>query len=1022
MALSKSNYNLNFSQGIDTKTDKAQVQLGKFLNMQNSVFTVGGALSKRNGYGRLTSLPDASATFLTTFKNDLTAIGDSLEAYSSTTEQWFNRGNIQPLQLSVMAGIRNNLNQSQVDSAYSSTGFTCIVYTSQVPSNLSTAQYLYSIQDSITGQTVIAPTVITQADPTLGTPRVFLLGRNFIIVFTNKVVSTYHLKYFTVNTSIPTTVSAPTDITTSYTPASTVNFDGMVYNNTLYLAWNGASSSGIKMATLSASLSLSSTTNPDPSHEATLMSVTVDSAAQVIWVSYYNSATSTGYAFALSPLLGTILAPTEIIASGTLLNLTATAQSGVLSFLYEISNTYSYDSSIATNYIEANTLTQAGTLGTPSILDRSVGLASKAFLLNGVQYVLASYSSLYQSTYFLIQSNGNVIAKLAYGNGGGYLTLGLPSATVNGSTVKVGYLFKDLIQAVNKNTNVPTGSQVAGVYSQTGVNLAAFNLTTQGIESAEIGSNLNLSGGFLWGYDGYTPVENNFFVWPDSVEGTTATTGGNLAAQIYFYQFTYEWPDNQGNAFRSAPSIPIQIDASSSMTATNANTLTVPTLRLTYKIANPVKIVGYRWSTAQQVYYQFTSILMPVLNDPTIDFVTLVDTTSDADILGNNILYTTGGVVEDINGPAFDSVFLFDDRLWGITSEDKNLLWYSKQVIEATPVEMSDLFTLYVAPSIGAQGSTGPLTCGAAMDDKLILFKATGMNYINGTGPDNTGINSQYSQPIFITSTIGCSNQKSIVFQPQGLMFEFVSEAGNQIWLLGRDLSTQYIGAPVEALTKNATVQSAVNIPGTNQVRFTLSSGITIVFDYYYQQWNTFIGVPAISSTLFQGVHTYINSFGQVFQETPGLYLDGSNPVVMSFTTSWIHLADIQGYQRAYFFYLLGTYFSPHLLNVQIAYDYNPAPTQLTLIHPTNYSPVYGLDLTYGSGNPYGGASNREAWRIGLSRQRCESFQITVSEIYDPIYGVAAGQGLSMTGLNLVVGIKRGYRPIRADHTAGGNQ
>ena len=98
----------------------------------------------------------------------------------------------------------------------------------------------------------------------------------------------------------------------------------------------------------------------------------------------------------------------------------------------------------------------------------------------------------------------------------------------------------------------------------------------------------------------------------------------------------------------------------------------------------------------------------------------------------------------------------------------------------------------------------------------------------------------------------------------------FQSDKG--IWLLGRDLSTSYIGAPVQSLTLNATVLSALNIPATNQVRFTLDSGITLMYDYYYSQWGTFTGVPGISSTLYQSLHTYINSFGQVFQETPGLY------------------------------------------------------------------------------------------------------------------------------------------------------
>lgn len=1020
MPLQKQAIPINFSKGVDTKTDPKQVQLGSFLALVNSVFNKGGLLTKRNGFQNLPALPDATSNFVTTFNGDLTAIGSDLKAFSSGYGQWVDRGNIQPVQLSVLPLIRNNTNQSQCDTAIAPNGLVCTVYTDQDPASLSTAIYRYVVADSVTGQNIIAPTAITEADATLGTPRVFLLGNYFVVLFTNKVVSTYHLKYFAISIVNPSHVTAPADISTSYTPAASVAFDAAALGSSLYIAWNGAGSSGIKVASLSSNLVVSSTHIPDASHEATIVSVAADSHNSVIWVSYYNSATSAGYSLAVDAQLATVLAATAMIPSGTILNLASSADSGTMTLLFEVSNNYSYDSGVPTHFVKSRTLTQAGSAGTAAILKRSVGLASKAFRVGDTIYFLAAFQSPYQPTYFLLDVSGDIIAKLAYGNGGGYLTAGLPSVTVTDTVAQVAYRFKDVVQSVNKDTNVPAGTQTAGIYSQTGINLASFEIGGVSTVTAEIGGNLNLTGGFLWGYDGYTPVENNFFVWPDSVEATTSGAGGHLSAQTYFYQATYEWTDNQGNAFRSAPSVPVSIVTTG---ATSTNTVNVPTLRLTYKMSNPVKIVLYRWSTAQQSYYQVTSITTPTLNDTTVDSVAITDTLADATILGNNLLYTTGGVVENVNGPAAKSAFLFDDRLVLIPSEDPNNLWISKQVLEATPVEMSDLLTLYVAPTLSAQGSSGPVLCGAPMDDKAILFKADAISYINGTGPDSTGANSQYSQPILITSTVGCSNQKSIVFQPNGLMFE--SDKG--IWLLGRDLSTSYIGAPVEGFTQNATVLSAVSVPGTNQIRFTMSSGVTLMYDYYYGQWGTFQNVPAISSTLYQGLHTYIDSRGQVFQENPGTYLDGSRPVLMSFTTSWINLAGLQGYQRAFFFYLLGTYLSPHKLSVSIAYDYNSAPTQSSMISPDNFSPTYGgtesddQETVYGQDSPYGGNDNVEWWRVFLDRQRCSAFQLTVQEIYDPSFGVAAGQGLTLSGINLVVALKKGFRPISAAHSIGGS-
>jgi len=444
-------------------------------------------------------------------------------------------------------------------------------------------------------------------------------------------------------------------------------------------------------------------------------------------------------------------------------------------------------------------------------------------------------------------------------------------------------------------------------------------------------------------------------------------------------------------------------------------TLYVPTLRLTYKVApNPVRIVGYRWSVGQPVYYQFTSLLNPTINNPAVDLVTITDTLSDAQILGNTILYTTGGVVENIAPPASIASALFNNRLFIIDAEDQNLLWFSKQVIEDTPVDMSDLLTIYVAPTSGAQGSTGFMTALSAMDDKLIIFKKDAIYYINGVGPDNTGANSGYSDPIFISSAVGCANPNSIVLMPNGLMFQ--SDKG--IWLLGRDLNTTYIGAPVEAYNSQ-TVMSAQAIPGTNQVRFVLSNNVTLVYDYYFNQWSTFTNIFAIYATLYKGLHTYLNSYGQVLQETPGFYLDGSSPVLMSILTGWINVAGLQGFERFYQMLLLGTYYTPFTLNVSLAYNYNSSAVQQTQVLPNNYTAAWGNEAVWGSGGPWGGNGNVFETRVFPQQQKCESFQVGIQEIYDSTYKPNAGQGLTLSGINLLVGVKKGTRTQNAGQSFG---
>ncbi len=1036
--LQKQTADLNFSQGLDTKSDPKQVSFGKFSSLQNSVFTKGALLQKRNGYLQLASLHDSSSSYATTFNGNLTAVGDSISAYNQSSSTWVSKGTIAPMEMSTLPLVRNSVNHTQSDSAISSSGLICTVYTE---ANGGTTTHKYVVADSVTGQNIIAPTAIPVTSGVVtGSARVFVLGRYFVIVFTNVITATSNLQYVAISITNPSVVTTNTTIASGYDAATTVSWDGIVANNSLYIAYNTSSGGqAIKVVLLSSTLVLSSAVSFAMSI-ATIVSVTADYTNQsgpIIYVSFYDLPTTAGYVLAVDGSLNTVFTPKQIISSGTILSMTSAAQNAAVKVFYEVSNNYSYDSSIPSHYVGGISVSQAGSVGSPYVSVRSVGLGSKAFLVDGVIYFLASFQSPYQSTYFLINGSTStqaapiVVAKLAYENGAGYLTLGLPSVSVSDNLAQVSYLFKDLVQALTTNSD-SIQTTTGGIYSQTGINLCKFTIGTTNINSAEVGNNLNLTGGITWAYDGYLPVEQEFFLWPDSVEATWSASGGSIHAQpdgstntnAYYYQAIYEWSDNQGNIFRSAPSIPVGVTTTSNGTS-GSITVNVPMLRLTYKTANPVKIVIYRWSVANQTYHQVTSITSAQLNDTTADSLAFVDTLADASIIGNSIIYTTGGVLENIGPPSLKSAFIFDDRLFGITSEDQNLVVFSKQVIEGTPVEMSDLLSIFVAPNIGAQGPSGVLNCGFPMDDKAVLFKSSSILYINGTGPDNTGANSQYSQPIFVTSTVGCSNQHSIVFTPQGLMFEFQSESGNQIWLLGRDLQTQYIGAGVEAFTTNATVQSAVNIPGTNQVRFTMSSGITLVYDYYYGQWGTFTNVPAVSSTLYQGLHTYIDQFGQAFQENPGSYLDGSRPVLMSFTTSWLNLAGLQGYQRAYFFYLLGQYYSPFKLNCFVAYDYNPAPQQATLVSPNNFAPTYGgaeengQVSVYGQGTPYGGPGDILNQRVFLSKERCTAFQISIQEVYDASFGVMAGQGLSLSGLQLVFAIKKGFRPISSANSAG---
>lgn len=1008
MPLQKQAVSINFAQGLDQKTDPKQLALGKFVSLENTIFTTTGRLTKRNGFQNLPALPDNSSTYVATFNGNLTAIGNSFQALSDPSDSWINKGTFTPVQLDTMSLIKNSSNQTYADVAIAPNGLLCTAFAENQPVGSTTTKsiFKYSIADSTTGQNIIAPTELISSFGTVSfTPKVFTLGNNFVLVFgaTNGV--TYKLQYMAVNSFMPTSVSSVTDVTSTYVPASTGAFDGTVANDSLYLGWNAGGGTGINAAYLSRTLVLSAEATIS-SVTATVMNVTADTTGTtpVLWFSSYVTGSQSGSVVATNQALSTLFSSKQFInsASATISNLAGTAQGGLLNLNFEVNNTYSFGSGSFTHRIRKIQCTNTGSLTANSIVLRSVGLASKAFLISSQSYMLTSYQSELQPSYFLLNSSGGVVAKLAYSNGQGYLTTGLPNVTVASNTAYIPYVVKNFIEPVNKDI-VSSGTSTLGVYSQSGINLAKFTFGTEGLTSTEIGQNLNTNGGFLSSYDGILPTENNFFLYPDSLFIQAAGVNGAMTNQQYYYQVLYAWQDNQGNFFRSAPSLPITFTTS---TGTGAITLHIPCIKITNKTSSPIKVEVYRWSTAQQTFYQATSVAVPLLNDTTIDAISFNDTQSDAQIIGNSILYTTGGVIENISPPACKTITTFDSRLWLIDAENQNVLWFSKPVIQGTPVEMSDLFTKYIAPNAAAQGNTGPMRALAPMDDKLIIFKKNAIYFINGVGPDITGGNNQYSEPIFITGTVGCEKENSIVLIPQGLMFQ--SDKG--IWLLGRDLNTKYIGSDVSNFN-DIDVKSALVVPGTNQVRFTLESGDTLMYDYYEDQWCTFTS-PAgtgISSTLYQNLHTYIDSNGRVFQEKPGSYLDGSNPVLLSFKTGWTNLADVQGYVRAYRAYLLGEYFSPHRLTLGVAYDYDETVVQLATIVPNNYSGSWGSGTSWGSITAWGGPSSREQWQVNFERQQCQSFQLTFNEYFDSSIGEAPGAGLTLSGIKLVAGVKKGW-------------
>lgn len=1008
MPLQKQPVNVNFAQGIDTKSDKWQIPIGKFFYLVNSVFTKAGELIKRYGFANLPA-PSQPTTYVTTFNGNLLAIGNNVQAYSLPTTSWENSSPRPDVNLSTISLVRGPDTQFLCDSVTSSSGLTCVLstFTAATPSDHNTN---VSILDAVTGEVLFGPFTLDTISG-FGTdawtyPRVFDLGDYFVICYLTTGFD--EIDFVAINKTTfavgPTTLLASTGA-----PPSPGNLyailDGVVFNDVLYLAY-GFQPAGVHLNTLSSTLVVGTPIILDPTAMPGRISVTADAITNDVWITYVDTsvfAVRTVYSTAITtPVIVQIVPPTQTISFSVGTddppNITSLATGGVATIYAGVDTVYAYDTSLHTFYTEKNTITNGGVVGTESVLVRSVFPEAKAFFIGAKQYFLALYFAAAQSTLFLIDGdNGQVLSRLAYTNSGS--SFGSPSATVLNSTdVYMSYLVGDYTTPVVVDANGKTL-----FFTSFGINQVKYSFADVKDSFVDIGSTLNLSGGFLWSYDALLADENNFFLFPDYVEAMSSPTPGAMSPQQYQYQVLYSWVDNKGNLIRSAPSVPATV----TLTVDTSVDIFIPTLRLSYKTDVVIEI--YRWSTAQESFHSLLTNLFVLKNDPTVDFVVYNDGASDASLEVRELIYTTGGVLENSGAPSTSIMTLWDDRLWMVSDEDKNQLWYSKQVIEAVPVEMSELLTYFVAPAIGSQGPTGPVTGLSPLDDKLVIFKEAAIEYINGAGPDNTGANNNYSQPIFVTATAGCISHRSIAMIPIGLLFQ--SDKG--IWLLGRDLQTKYVGAPVENYTQfdvgldsQPIVVSSVVIPDTTQVRFMLDTGVTLLYDYFFDQWSTFTGITAQSSTLFQSLHTFVDLAGNVSQETPGLYVDNAtDPVLMSFQTGWINLAGLQGYERFYYFYLLGEYLSPHTLQIQLGYDYLTVIEQTDIITPAQIAPI----------PPDPRLGDIEQWRIFPHKGKCQAFQITFTEQSD-----TAGPGLTLSGLDIVVGKKKGY-PVRRQNLSVGS-
>lgn len=1023
--LQRQTISLPLAQGVDTKTDEKQVEAGKLLELENAVFTKTKSIQKRRGNtaigngiaGSMQSVTNGIG--LASYKEELLlANGTDLYSYDQLNDNWVSKSQYTPVVVSQFSVIKDIYSQRVPDGSTHSSGLQLYAWEDSQASNT----IRYSVIDGGTNQAILSSQLLAS---NARRPRVLSVASGFAVYWTDianpsapvlKVAlflaaaplsapSVYTLTASGVSDNALDPAAGLTIYDACIVQGSQTPFITVVFNNSnsgmtvRVYDYNSPTTQipGITqfILTTGAVLSVFNNNIDSPFHPDPCGPVVV----------YREDATDDIIYAPFAPDLTLMDGPNIIFNSSDVTQLTGCSNSEGAGFVV-----YASVVGLGNEDVAQAVVNDTYNLVSVNLTYQVNGqLWGRAFKVNGSAYVPVVYyyppsvlapsgNISLQSALFLLDQNASIIVRALDS------TAAYRNANVGYST---GIILPDAVQHSPHSWRM-TGTEsvlVEGSLFQTQTNVVAldfmFQDPTQSVYHEELANNLHLSGGFLQMYDGIDVVEHGFHLYPIVYSATPSASVGVLADGTYYYTACYEWTDNQGNIHQSAPADPQKVVVTSGPKQVD---LSISNLNYTAKIGSrSVQIVIYRTEKDGKILHRVSDLTTPQVNDRTVGSFPYTDNLADADLAVRPKLYTqpldltANAEVENFPAPPNSIVQLHRNRLWVVDSTSPLDIWYSKFPGPETPVAFNDGFVKQVDPR------GGPITALSTIDDKLLVFKRDHIFFVVGQGPTNTDQNNDLSDSILVTTDCGCIDQRSITATPVGLMFQ--SRKG--IYLIDRSLAVQYIGAPVEAYN-NEVITSATLVADTNQVRFTLQSGLTLVYDYFVGQWGTFTNQYGKDCIIWQETPILLRSNGSIWRETPGLYTDAGLPIKLKLATSWFSFANLQGFQRVRRAQILGARKSPHQLQVSVCTDFNDTIVQQVVVTPSNPT-AFGAGL-YGAESLYGGEFQLYQWRVDLARQKTQS----VKFIIEDLPAATAGEGMSLSSIAFEVGAKVGLNKVPA--------
>lgn len=602
------------------------------------------------------------------------------------------------------------------------------------------------------------------------------------------------------------------------------------------------------------------------------------------------------------------------------------------------------------------------------------------------------------SMFILDGITGDVVGKALYGRFGvANAAFTAPTVTTPCSTPAVpsGWALE-----VTERTTL---NFTAGINTTpTGVSRLTFKpRTTTPPICAQLGESTFFAGGSMSLYDSSGITEVGFPLFPEGASVVATGAGGAMTAGVHQIVFVYEWIDGMGNRVQSAPSLPISVTT----VLNDSLTCEVPSMLLSQK--SNIRVAPYMTQAAGLTFNRVTA--NGQANLLTSNVTTITITASDADIAGNELLYTqplqAGTTLPNVAPGPCTTLGIHQNRVFVDLADQPGAFRYSQQLLDGVSLQWSETL-----------GGTTPVDGGAivgfcAMDEKMIIFCERKIFVIVGNGPTPSGRFNQYSDPVEVLSDVGCNEARSILKMPQGIMFK--SDKG---WCrLGRDLQVQYVGAGVAEFDDND-VSSAVYLEDERECRFSSLSGTQLIYAYKSEQWSTAQilageSTYAIACAVWWptlGLYISISPTNGLNRDTPGAYIDdpgGQAPRPFSIVgrTSFLHLGALEGFQRVRWLYLTATSTAEPIGSLTVVVDFDDVYQALATGAPGSYSTSFTLTSAFPVGTTVPDVRHK------LHRQKCKSVAFTFTETGSP----SAASGITgFQALALEVGMKRGTNKL----------